>query len=286
MNAFSEAALVALSRAYPERPVLIDHGLSGHPLLELESLISLSGRMRDVDVEYNKGDLPIGLDPAATPVNGLSAAETLRRIAECGSWMVLKFIEQDESYRRFLDELLDDVVPAVRMATGAMLKREGFIFVSSPGAVTPYHFDPEHNILLQVRGTKTMTILAPGDERFASAAEHERFHSGGHRNLPWRDEFATHGRAFPLGPGKAVYVPVKAPHWVQNGPEVSVSLSITWRSEWSYREEYARRMNEVLRRAGLRPRAPGRYPHQNHLKSFAYRAIERAKRLAGEGPGA
>jgi hypothetical protein len=28
--------------------------------------------------------------------------------------------------------------------------------------VTPFHFDPEHNILLQIRGRKTMTIFPAG----------------------------------------------------------------------------------------------------------------------------
>ena len=70
----------------------------------------------------------------------------------------------------------------------------------------------------------------------------------------------TGARPFALEPGEAVYVPVKAPHWVKNGPEVSISFSITWRSEWSFREEYARRMNALLRKAGLSPPRPGAIP--------------------------
>ncbi|MCA1750021.1 MAG: hypothetical protein LC634_11060 [Sphingomonadales bacterium] len=100
-----------------------------------------------------------------------------------------------------------------------------------------------------------------------------------HRNLQWREEFAARGQAFELTAGKAVYVPVKAPHWVRNGPEVSVSLSITWQSEWAYREQYARAMNGMLRRFGLDPASPKRYPHQNHAKSLAWRAIDKAKRV-------
>ena len=40
---------------------------------------------------------------------------------------------------------------------------EGFIFVSSPGSVTPYHIDPERNFLLQVRGNKTMHMFDGSD---------------------------------------------------------------------------------------------------------------------------
>ena len=279
MSAFPDPALDSLRAAYPEQPVLLDHDLVDHPLLKLDALAALAGRIRPVDAEYNRGDVPVGLDPADTPSNGLSIADTIRSIEECGSWMVLKFIEQDEAYRGLLHDVLADVGPAVRDSTGEMLKREGFIFISSPGSVTPFHFDPEHNILLQIRGQKVMTIFAADDEKVVPGVEHERFHNGGHRNLPWRDDLAVEGRPFALTPGKAVYVPVKAPHWVQNGPEVSISLSITWRSEWSYDEEYARRMNHILRRAGMKPRAPGRFPDNNRLKSIGYRAIAKAGRM-------
>jgi hypothetical protein len=277
-RAFGNWASAAFTGAYPEQPTLLDHGLVDHPLLKLDALAELARRIRPVDAEYNRGDLPVGLDPADTPSNGLSVEETIRSIEQCGSWMVLKFVEQDALYRELLDETLRELEDAVRPSTGAMLKREAFVFISSPGAVTPFHFDPEHNILLQIRGTKTMTVFPAADEALVSGEAHETFHAGGHRNLPWQDDFAERGQAFDLEPGKAVYVPVKAPHWVRNGPDVSISFSVTWRSEWSYREEYARRMNAVLRHAGLSPASPKRYPHQNHLKSLGYRVIDKIAR--------
>ena len=127
-----------------------------------------------------------------------------------------------------------------------------------------------------------MTVFPTRDERLLPAEAQEAFHLGEHhRNLPWREEFAALGAPFALAPGAALHVPVKAPHWVKNGPDVSVSLSITWRSEWSYREEYARRMNHLLRRVGVKPRAPRRFPHQNHAKSLGYRVIDKVRRMRG-----
>jgi hypothetical protein len=263
------------ARLYPETAGLLRHNLAGHPLFALEGLLALAGRMRPVDVEYNRGNLPIGVDPASAIGNGLSIAETIRGIADNGSWMVLKFVEQDEIYRALLHDILDELRPVTAPRTGAMIKREGFIFVSSPHAVTPFHFDPEHNILLQLRGTKTMAVFPADDDTIVSGADHERFHAGGHRNLPWRDDLAARGTPFALTPGDGIHVPVKAPHWVRNGPAVSISFSITWRSEWSYREGDARGMNAVMRAAGLNPAAPGRYPAQNLVKSVGYRAIRK-----------
>lgn len=278
---FGPSALDTLTAAYPETPIVLDHAMRDHPLLSFEALGELAMSMRPVDVEYNRADLPVGIDPGAVPDNGLGIVETLRGIESNGSWMVLKFIEQNPVYRTLLHETLAEIAPAVHDATGAMHKLEGFIFISSPNAVTPFHMDPEHNILLQLKGSKTMTVFPAGDEALAPGQSHEAFHRGGHRNLPWDDAFAAKGSAFDLVPGKAIYVPVKAPHWVQNGPGVSLSLSVTWQSEWAYREQYARAMNAVLRRFGIDPAPPKRFPYQNHVKSLAWRTINKAQRVIG-----
>ena len=132
-----------------------------------------------------------------------------------------------------------------------------------------------------MRGTKVMTVFPAGAHGPADPEQHERFHMGGHRNLPYRDGFAEQGTAHALSPGEAIHVPVKAPHWVKNGPAPSVSFSVTWRSKWSYREADAHGFNHLARRAGITPRAPGRYPEQNRAKSLAYRAIGRARRALG-----
>ena len=86
---------------------------------------------------------------------------------------------------------------------------------------------------------------------------------------------------FPLGPGDAVYVPVMAPHYVANGPEVSVSISITWRSSWSYAEADARAFNAMLRRIGIRPAAPRRWPRRNLAKAYGWRTLRKLGRIAG-----
>ena len=110
---------------------------------------------------------------------------------------------------------------------------------------------------------------------------HEAYHAGGRPELPWREEMAAHAMPFPLGPGDAVYVPVMAPHYVANGSEVSVSISITWRSSWSYAEADARAFNAMLRRIGLRPAAPRRWPKRNLAKAMGWRALRKFRRQAG-----
>lgn len=275
---FDPSALAHFATLYPERHGKVTHGIAGHPLFELEALVELSQRIRPVDVEQNLADLPIEVDPAAVRHNGLSVADSIRSIEQNGSWMVLKFVEQDPTYRALLDEILDELEPAVRAQTGRMYKREAFIFVSSPNAVTPFHMDPEHNILLQLRGSKTMTVFPAADPELTPGELQEAFHRGSHRNLPFRDAFMPKGTPVTLDPGEGIYVPVKSPHWVQNGPATSISLSVTWRSEWSYREMDAHAFNAMLRRVGMKPALPSRHPGQNLFKAYAWRAINKFRR--------
>ena len=262
---------------YPEQPHKLTHLLADHDLLTIEALARLGENLPQKSVEYNRGNLPMGVAPEDVEANGLSIGETIRTVEECGSWAVLKNIEQVPQYHDLLVGLLGELKPHIEAKTGAMLRPQGFVFVSSPDAVTPYHFDPEHNILMQLRGSKIMTQFPAGDARFAPDETHEGYHTGGHRNLVWQDEFAADGTEWQLSPGEALFVPVMAPHHVKNGSETSVSLSITWRSDWSFEEADARAFNGLLRKVGMRPNAPGRFPAQNRNKAFVYRAMRKTR---------
>ncbi len=278
---FPPATRAAFAAAYPARPVKLNHTLLEHPLLTLAALADLAETLPAHEIEFNPGDLPIGIKPEDVPKSTLTVGETIRNIGQAGSWVALKRIEQAPAYRDLLHAVLGQLADIVEPRTGAMMQLEGFVFISSPASVTPFHFDPEHNILLQLRGSKTMTVFPVEDEAMFSADIHERFHLGlHHRNLSWFDGYAAQGQEFPLAPGEAIHVPVKAPHWVKNGGEPSVSLSITWRSDWSYAEADARAFNHVLRKIGLRPASPGPFPEQNRGKALAWRAMRKLRGAA------
>jgi hypothetical protein len=277
---FPDEALAAMAALYPVKAGRLGHSLGDHPLLTLEALATLGERLPAAQVEYNPGDIPIGIRPEDIPSNGLSIGETIRTIDANRSWAVLKNIESEPKYRALLMDLLSELEAVVAPRTGAMLTPQGFIFISSPGSITPFHFDPEHNILLQLRGTKVMHVWPAGDERFATRVEHERYHTGGHRNLPWDDAFRDGAQQVPLAPGDAVLMPVMAPHFVANGDAPSISLSITWRSEWSYRESEAHAANAALRRLGFDPAMPPRWPRHARAKTLGWRVLRRLRLVA------
>ena len=279
MSAFAEAARDTFAANYPETPHKLTHMLTGHPLFELEAIARLAEMLPTTSVEYNAANQPLGIDGKPEPT-GVPIGETIRKIDQSASWAVLKNIEQHADYAALLADLLAELRPAIEARTGAMLKTQGYLFISSPNAVTPYHFDPEHNVLLHLRGSKVMTQFPAGDTRFAPDQVHESYHTGGGRELPWREDMAPCGSEWPLVPGEALFVPVMAPHFVRNGPAPSVSLSITWRSEWSFAEADARAFNGVLRQIGIKPASTGRWPARNTAKAYCWRML-RKLRVAG-----
>jgi hypothetical protein len=280
MKIFPPSAHAKFAASYPEVPQKLEHSLETHPLLELGALADLAKRLPAEYIECNLGDQPLGVDHVPEQL-GERVVETILDIGRAGCWVCLRNVEQQPEYAEFLAYLLEEMRPQIERKTGAMLNPQCFLFVTSPGGVVPYHFDPEHNILLQVRGSKVITIFPAGDPAFAADDKHESLHAGGRAELPWRDEIGPQGTPFEIRAGEAVYVPVKAPHHVVNGPEISVSISITWRSPWSHAEADARRLNAMLRRMGIKPRAPRRWPRRNLVKAYGWRTMRKLRELAG-----
>jgi hypothetical protein len=262
----ADALFPALSRAmfaasYPEGTHKLRHNLGAHPLLELEALARLGEALPAASVECHGGDLPIG--------------ETIRSIREAGGRAVLKNIEQVPACAALLGELLAELEPEIAAKTGKILDTQSSVCVSGPGAVTPFHADREHGILLQLDGNQAITVFPAGNLLSWPDPTPESDDKGDGRDLVWRDEFAEHGVTFRLEPGEAIYVPGMAPHHFRTGSEPSISLWIRWGSDWGLAEADARALNRLLRSWGYDPRPPGRWPARNRAKSFAWRVLRR-----------
>jgi ribosomal protein L16 Arg81 hydroxylase len=223
----------------------------------------------------------VNQDPALTPRNGLSVAETIRRIEECQSWLVLKNVERNPAYRALLDACLDEIQPFTEKHAPRMYRREAYIFVSSPGSVTPFHLDNEYNFLLQIRGEKEVSQFDRADRSVISEIELENFYTGGHRNLTYKDEYQAKAKVFTLKPGDGLHFPIAAPHWVKNGDAVSISFSITFRNPQSEHREMVYCANSKLRQYGLNPVPVGASPWRDNLKFNALRAWRKFARRQG-----
>lgn len=240
----------------------VTHELCGHPLLNINALVELGQRLevrklvRTHSDEAGAGS-SFGDAPTLHP-NRRSAAETLSGIADAHAWMSLLNVQSDPVYRRLVDEVLDAIKPMVDRYDPGMCFRGGWIFVSSPGAVTPFHIDHEHNFILQIAGRKRLYVWDPFDREVVSERAQELFHNQNLREkIVWDEAFRSRARIFDLQPGQGGYMPSTAPHMVENGSEPSITVSFTYYTDSTRRRELLYRGNAQLRRMGFDPRPVG-----------------------------
>jgi hypothetical protein len=265
---------------FNRQPFLIRHHLADHSLFTLPRLIELSKHLPADCVRSNAGDISVNTRLYGGSPTGLSVEEMLRRIEECNAWLVLKFVEQDAEYNELLNRCLDEIQAFSEPVDPGMYSRAGFIFVSSPLSVTPYHLDPEYNFLLQIRGRKVVNLFDVADRSIMSDEELESYFTdtSGY-NLSFKEEYQSKAKVYELGRGLGLHFPVTAPHWVKNGDEVSISFSITFRTARSQHRERIYDFNGRLRRMGLKPKPYGHSVRRDAAKLYAARALGLARKF-------
>ena len=138
-----------------------------------------------------------------------------------------------------------------------MRSKEGIIFVTSPSRVTAYHIDRECNFLVQLRGSKHISIFDRNDREVLPEVERERFWTVDNNAAVYKPDLQNRASVFEMKPGTGVHIPVNAPHWVQNGNNVSITFAITFQfHDHVLADVY--RTNYYLRKMGLAPVPPGR----------------------------
>lgn len=240
----------------------LTHRLVDHPLLQIDALIELGKRQQARKLVRSHSNVATaGTSFAEAPnlhPNPKSAAETLAELEHANAWMSLLNVQADPIYRGLVDDVLDDVRPIVDQKDPGMCYRAGWIFVSSPGAVTPFHIDHEHNFIMQIRGTKRLYVWDHLDREVVSERAQELFHDEHSRELvQWHEAYRSRATVFDLEPGMGGYMPSTAPHLVENGPGPSITISFTYYSDSTRRRETLYRGNARLRRLGMTPHAVG-----------------------------
>jgi Cupin-like domain len=272
--------------AFEPRHVMgVTHSLTGHPLLQLSSIVELGERLaKRGAVRTHNGNASAGTsfsDAPNTHPTKLSVEEALHKIESADAWLSLHNVQTDPLYRTLINDVLDDVKPMVEKYDPGMHDYAGWIFVTSPNAVTPYHMDHENNFILQIRGQKLIHVWDPLDRDVVTERSLELFHAKLSRELViYREEYQSRAYTFDAKPGMGAYMPQTAPHWVKNGNEVSITISFTYYTRATERRRLLYRGNQRLRELGLHPRPIGGSPARDALALVALRGVEGAKRIA------
>lgn len=249
----------------------VHHQLTEHPLFALPRLLELAKTLPRKHVRINSGAVPVHATPDQIPGTGLSIEESFERLGDSDTRIMLKAIELDPDYRALLHDCIAEIEALGHPCTNRIHSREGYVFLSAPNMVTPYHMDPEINFLLQIRGRKSFHVLPGSDRSILSEEDIERFYSGLHKSLPFREEMKCRAVEFDMAPGAGVHIPVNHPHWVTTTNDITISFALTLQTAETKRRGAIYAVNHLLRRRGLSPTPYGRSRFRDLLKYQSYR---------------
>ncbi len=274
-----------MAGAFNSLAFVFSHVLHKSPLFELPRLARLAEflerRGGRSDVYNAAAGTAFGQAFASNGVREWSAGGAIEEIEHSGSWMVLKRIEQHPEYREIVQACLGEVARVVPELEPRRVKQaEGFIFVTSPHGITPYHIDPQWSFLAQVHGRKTYRIYDVLDPEVISNEEIEDYYCGQTMAARYAPEKDRKARVFDLLPGQAVNQPLHAPHSAQVGDEYSVSFTVAVISDaWGWQGS-THRANRWLRMRGLHPAPIGQHRLADRLKGAVYGASLAARTWA------
>jgi hypothetical protein len=265
--------------AFPGRSVGFTHDLQLDDRLTLASVADLADRLPRRSVIADTAAQPLLGAQGGPPRGALERpGDVIRDLHNANAWLTLANVEDDPGMAELMNTQLDQLESGMGAKRGKrvkMRKRVAFIFVSSPNSVTPVHFDIEHSLLMQVSGCKTVSI-----GRFESDAarrhEFDRYWDGSHGRI---ETLQPEVAAYTMTPGRAVYIPPGTPHWVHNGPNISLSVTLTYFTAATVRENRVEDFNAHLRRRHLKPREPGHSATVDAAKSCAMGAWALGRRL-------
>jgi hypothetical protein len=128
---------------------------------------------------------------------------------------------------------------------------------------------------MQVSGSKAVSF-GHFETAAARQREIERYWDGSHGRI---EDLPNELALYSLTPGRGVYIPPVEPHWVHNGPAVATSVTLTYFTAATERENTIEAFNARLRPLHLSPRPPGRSVPVDAAKVAAMRAMGLAKQV-------
>lgn len=264
---------------FDRTPFKISHQLISHPLLQLPRLVELTRSLKR-PVLFFRGDHSINqVTDAAKPrtfegrqlaAPDMPAEQVIEKIEHAGAWMQLRNIGTEPHYAELLRDLINEFRgPAERNAPRLSDPRMD-IFVSSPGTITPFHVDEEHNFLLQIRGSKKLSIANGADPMVFNNDQLRAYFKDNGELIRYSENLEQRSTHVDLHPGEGLHIPAFFPHWVKNGNAVSISLGVLWHSDVTAHRRHLNRVNSWLERVGLPTGMPGKHPVVDKLKTLPF----------------
>jgi len=256
----------------------LHHDYHRHPLFQLPELEALAKELSPLkQCRFVRPGLTQASAFAhdSVPPDGRSIEDVFRRIEEPGSWIALYDVEVIPRYKELLDHILGNVREVISREQGDMFQVTGFIFISAPPSVTPFHIDRENNFWLMLHGRKVLNVWDHSDRTVVPLESVEDFivaHSL--RKVRLKDEYRSRSHEFDVRAGDGVYFPSTSPHmtrsdpdWTAPGDRVAISIGVNFYTPVTRRAAQVHQINRVLRKCGLSPAGPGESPTLDAIKA-------------------
>jgi hypothetical protein len=260
---------------YNRSTFMFRHGLSGHPLMQLPSLIDLAGRLEKYDGCYwSNGSVNVADRWEKGADRQQSLRKTLEGIEENDSLVILRYAIHDPIAGPFFREVLTTIMRVVgpEMANDVQVGR-ATILIASPRRITTYHIDSDVNYLLQIAGDKSFAVYDQTDRALVTDEERELFFDGDDSAASFKPDRQNGRTDYDLRAGFGVHVPCMAPHWAQNGEQVSIAVSCCFDLASIERLGLVYKTNRRLRSLGMRPRSPRDETWGNGAKLLGARTV-------------
>jgi hypothetical protein len=243
------------ARGFTRETLGFQHGLHERPMFTDEGLAEALDRYpRHALGVFTMGQDPVAWDTWRRGVAGdLSGAQLLEAAKAGRIWLNLREANRHiPAYAALCDEIFADKAahaPGVRT-----FKRDVGLLISSADAQVFYHLDVAMVSLWQIRGEKRVWVY-PVAEPFVSAETLESIVlRESAEQFGYRPEWDAAAEVVDLTPGRMVTWGQNAPHRIENGSMLNVSLSVEFMTPAALLRANEIYANGVLRRRlGARP---------------------------------
>lgn len=283
---------------FDQRSFRFEHDLLNRSELSFESLREVVLSLPSDQVFFSRADLKIDANFDRAHVDyatGLSLESTLRDMATSNSYVMVRQPDSHPRLRPVLELMMSELRDFVHEAHGRVGSPQDvfhdpmlYLFISSPNSVTPFHVDRYSTLLFQLQGEKDVMIWDRYDRETVTDEELEFLFGLPHiKNPVYKGKDTRQPDTVHLVRGQGVHIPFTSPHWVKNGPEVSVSVSFIFQTPPSVKQADAHRFNFHLRRLASKLPVPlplpfgavGSSPLLDGVKSEVLKKLEDARRF-------
>ncbi|MDB2439253.1 hypothetical protein N9W89_11100 [Hellea sp.] len=178
----------------------------------------------------------------------LTGAEILKAVQTGKIWLNLRAVNREvPEYKALADTIFEDLRTASGVST---LKEDMGVLISSPNIHVHYHLDIPLVCLVQLRGEKEIIVYPAGDPYVSSDEISDLVLNLKDEQMHYDAAFDSAATVVEMSPGVAVTWPQTAPHRVQNGNSMNVSLSCEFMTPEAILKANALHTNAILRKKG------------------------------------